>query len=321
MHHRCQIQWDEFTFGALIAACSSATLPGKAMQFLEAMPSRKVAPNAFVLGAAAAACVRGQQWQRGLELLTGTMRRLKLRQTTVTCGTAINACAVAALWDKALALLQELRSVKLQVNVVVLNSAMRGCERSGRWIEALMLLEDTKVLGADEVSWSCAMQSCAKAAHWIRALALFEEMPQRGLQQNLHATTAAIISGGLGGRWPYSLWLLNRLGASADVPAHAAAIGACEQSMQWQQALALLASLFQRSQEPNMACYNVAISACFKSGAWEQTTWLLKHLRDMEYPLDQLNSVALVEALGHSRCDEEARMAYRKIFTEKMGSL
>ena len=31
-------------------------MPGKAMQFLEAMPSRKVAPNAFVLGAAAAAC-------------------------------------------------------------------------------------------------------------------------------------------------------------------------------------------------------------------------------------------------------------------------
>ncbi len=37
--------------------------------------------------------VRGQQWQRGLELLTGTMRRLKLRQTT-------EARWSMGLWDK-----------------------------------------------------------------------------------------------------------------------------------------------------------------------------------------------------------------------------
>ncbi|CAK9114419.1 unnamed protein product [Durusdinium trenchii] len=288
---------------------------GAALALLEAMPRAQVPPNAFALGAAAAACVRGQWWHQALELVTVEMQQLKLKQTTVTYGTAVNACSVAAWWEKSLALLDNLQTERLSASVILCNSVIRSCERAGRWLEALQLLKATPE--RDVVGFSSALQACAKAAQWAMALAVFDQIPRAGLRQNLHATTGAIIAAGQGLHWLSSLRLLRSLGEDADVPAHAASIGACELSMQWRQALSLLVQLLDRSQEPNMACYNVTISACFKSGAWQQTFWLLQHLQRQGLELDGLNTWVMVEALGHSgQALPSAISAYRRRMDE-----
>ena len=43
--------------------------------------------------------------------------------------------------------------------------------------------------------YACAIQACSKAA-WAVALALYAEMPSKGLQQNLHCSTAAMVAAG-----------------------------------------------------------------------------------------------------------------------------
>ncbi|CAK8988769.1 Pentatricopeptide repeat-containing protein At5g41170 [Durusdinium trenchii] len=194
MQTRLQISWDKFTFSALISACSSSSVPGAALALLEAMPRAQVPPNAFALGAAAAACVRGQWWHQALELVTVEMQQLKLKQTTVTYGTAVNACSVAAWWEKSLALLDNLQTERLSASVILCNSVIRSCERAGRWLEALQLLKATPE--RDVVGFSSALQACAKAAQWAMALAVFDQIPRAGLRQNLHATTGAIIAAG-----------------------------------------------------------------------------------------------------------------------------
>eukprot|EP00913_Durusdinium_trenchii_P032068 g30031.t1 len=174
------------------------------------MPRAQVPPNAFALGAAAAACVRGQWWHQALELVTVEMQQLKLKQTTVTYGTAVNACSVAAWWEKSLALLDNLQTERLSASVILCNSVIRSCERAGRWLEALQLLKATPE--RDVVGFSSALQACAKAAQWAMALAVFDQIPRAGLRQNLHATTGAIIAAGQGLHWLSSLRLLRSLG-------------------------------------------------------------------------------------------------------------
>ena len=54
-----------------------------------------------------------------------------------------------------------------------------------------------------------------------------------------------------------------------------AAISACDNGQQWQQALGLLAVMQQTAVLPNVISYNAAISACDNGRQWQQALGLL----------------------------------------------
>ncbi|CAK0836621.1 unnamed protein product, partial [Prorocentrum cordatum] len=61
------------------------------------------------------ACEQGEQWQRALALLS-EMREVKLEPNVISYSAGISACEKGEQWQRALALLSEMREAKLEPN-------------------------------------------------------------------------------------------------------------------------------------------------------------------------------------------------------------
>ena len=79
----------------------------------------------------------------------------------VSYSAGISACEKGEQWQRALALLSEMREAKLEPNVITYSSWISACENGGQWQRALWLLgvmRDVKVV-PDAASYSPAIAS------------------------------------------------------------------------------------------------------------------------------------------------------------------
>ncbi|CAK0844750.1 unnamed protein product [Prorocentrum cordatum] len=96
----------------------------------------KLEPNViFSYNAGISACEKCGQWQRALAMLT-EMREAKLEPDVVSYSAVISACEKDTHWQFAFALLSAMRETKLEPNVIIstttLGSARAGMTGSGR---------------------------------------------------------------------------------------------------------------------------------------------------------------------------------------------
>ncbi|CAK0875790.1 unnamed protein product, partial [Prorocentrum cordatum] len=56
----------------------------------------------------------------------------------------VDACAKSGQWQRALALLSEIREVKLEANVISYSCGISSCEKGEQWQHALALLSEMK---------------------------------------------------------------------------------------------------------------------------------------------------------------------------------
>ncbi|CAK0800611.1 unnamed protein product [Prorocentrum cordatum] len=101
------------------------------------MREAKLEPNVISYSAGISACEKGDQWQRALALLS-EMRDAKLEPNAIfSYNAGMSACEKGEQWQRALALLGGMREVKLEPNVsaTMLGSARarRASSGSGRW--------------------------------------------------------------------------------------------------------------------------------------------------------------------------------------------
>ncbi|CAK0825413.1 unnamed protein product, partial [Prorocentrum cordatum] len=90
------------------------------------------------------ACEKGEQWQRALALLS-EIREAKLEPDVIFSYTAgISACEKGKQWQRALALLSEIREAKLQPNVICYSAGITACESGEQWQQALALLSEMR---------------------------------------------------------------------------------------------------------------------------------------------------------------------------------
>ena len=96
----------------------------------------------------------------------------------ISFSAAISACEKGGQWERALALLEEMRERAWSRNVISFNAAISACEKGGRWERALSLLDEMREAGVepDVISFSAAISACEKGGQWERALALLDEM-------------------------------------------------------------------------------------------------------------------------------------------------
>ena len=81
------------------------------------------------------ACEKGDQWQRALALLS-EMREAKLEPSVISYSAGISACEKGEQWQRALALLSEMWEAKLEPDVIY--TTIPGSARS-RWAPAQLL--------------------------------------------------------------------------------------------------------------------------------------------------------------------------------------
>ena len=193
--------------------------------------------------------MRGESGEQAVELLRSSKSKYGVDPDVITYNAAISACEKGWQWERALELLEEMKSSGIEPDVISYSAAISACEKGGQWERALELLEEMKSRGIEPnvISYNAAISACEKGGQWERALELLEEMKSRGIEPN-------VIS-------------------------YSAAISACEKGGQWERALELLEEMKSRGIEPDVISYNAAISACEKGGQWERALELLEEMK------------------------------------------
>ncbi|CAK0863184.1 unnamed protein product [Prorocentrum cordatum] len=79
--------------------------------------------------AGTSACEKGQQWQRALALLS-EMKEVKLERNVISYCAGISACEKGEQWQRALALLSEMREAKLEPDVISYSAGISACEKA-----------------------------------------------------------------------------------------------------------------------------------------------------------------------------------------------
>ncbi|CAK0882276.1 unnamed protein product, partial [Prorocentrum cordatum] len=102
----------------------------------------------------------------------------------------ISACEKGKQWERALALLSEMREAKLEPNVISYSAGISTCEKGEQWQRALALLSEMREakLEPNVISYSAGISACEKGEQWQWALALLSEMREAKLEPNVITT-------------------------------------------------------------------------------------------------------------------------------------
>lgn len=291
---------------------------------------RVAEPDIQTFNTVMSACGRAGQWRLALEVMQA-IRDRGLCPDRVTYNTAISACAKGGQTDAALELLLEMSQTEISPDAVSFNSAISACASNGRWESALTLLGAMKSsanVTPDVFSFSSAIKACGNAGQWKLALGLLGAMKRHGIRSGRVAFNAAIDACAEGGQWKKALGLLRQMGDEAassegnglgtpesaaaaahdiapDVVSYNAAIKACSDAGEWQQAVSLLEEMEQSSRGvpgggggrgegvlrkvsnararpqvpvPNAVSYSTTIAACLRAGVWEYGIGLLERM-------------------------------------------
>jgi len=228
--------------------------------FFSEMLSQGLRGDAIAWTAAISACQQGRQWQLALHLVHVAGGNVDSIMYTAS----MDACWKAGRHDIAKKLLQEMGSVGVEGNVITCNTAVSGLA-FGMWPSALDLLSQAAAAGleSDSVTFNAVIDN-------------FE-------------TRKA-------GRWPWALHILGSMRHSlseTDVFSFSSAVGCCEGSAQWREALALEMEMNQANVPVNAFVLSAAVSACEKATCWRQALSLvLDSPQRQQYKQHQDGSVA-----------------------------
>ncbi|CAK0873091.1 unnamed protein product [Prorocentrum cordatum] len=84
------------------------------------------------------ACEKGKQWQRALALLS-EMRDARVEPVVMSYSAGIRSCGKGEQWERALSLLSEMWEAKFELDDVSCQAGISACSNGGQWQRALSL--------------------------------------------------------------------------------------------------------------------------------------------------------------------------------------
>ncbi|OLQ04774.1 Pentatricopeptide repeat-containing protein, chloroplastic [Symbiodinium microadriaticum] len=268
---RLQVSPDQHLFGSALTVCGRAARWREALAIL----SLNSQPSLVARSAAMTACEKAGKWQ----MVLGMLYHLPILRLQPDC-----ACAVEklGLWRVAIWLLEDIGRLALQADLVNMSGVLSALGKGHRWKRALALLSSMtlRLLRPSTVSYSATITACEKGRAWEHALLLFRETRRqvgRKIPVDVAMLTSLMAACDVGGRWQDALSLLataraNRSGCeSGDLKQDFKAIeelqstclSACNRSLQWEAALAIL-----QSDVCDFTGLNCAIQACAGASRW-----------------------------------------------------
>ncbi|CAB1098432.1 unnamed protein product [Ectocarpus sp. CCAP 1310/34] len=233
-------------------------------------------PDIQTINTVMAACAAEGEWELALEVMKKAQREDRLHPTRVTYNTAISACGRRGESDRAVQLLREMRVAGLAPDTISYNSAIAACAVKGQWRRALSLLGEmgaggkggrgsggARLPSPDVYSFGSAITACGRGGQWSLAVGLLGTMRQKGIAPGVVAFNAAISACGEAGQWERALGLLRDMEAEAGERGREPGSGGSGGGFAG----------------PNRVSFNAAINACSNAGEWQQAVSLLEEMR------------------------------------------
>ena len=273
------------------------------------MPRAGVKPDVASWASAMHAAARAGEWTLALSLWDEMKRgggRQAAKPNMYTYNIAIDACGKLGLVDRAMALLEKIRSVGQAPNMITYNTAIDVCARSRRGERALRLLREMRSAGVepDVVSYTSAISAFIEARgeeEQELGLGLLEEMKAAGVRPTNFTYSAAITLCSNAGDWERGLALFDELKESGQIPNSAsftAAIDSCGVGGCWETALNLVEEMEATTGvAPTLLAFNAAIRSCCRGGKWDLGVSLLKRMRQAHVEPDIASMNALIRGL------------------------
>ncbi|CAJ1414256.1 unnamed protein product [Effrenium voratum] len=262
-------------FGSLTNALKGGSGWQLAFEVLE-RSAHEGLQSLFAHNAAMSAC--RATWVAGLALLA-SMTSVRWSDA-VTYNTAITVCTNGKQAQRATRLLNNIKDDGLVPDQVSFASVILACKMAADWQAAVALwqeMEEQPHLRPDSMTHGVVMAACCSGQQWERALRMLESICQNH-DPDLVTVNTALSACSLGRCWLLTLTLLERLQRSTqpDVISLNAALTTCERADSWQAAVALMQTLSQFLQ-PDGVSYASCTSAC-GAGAGSQRWGLGLHL-------------------------------------------
>ena len=258
------------------------------------------------------ACEKGTQWLKTLHLLS-QLGRDHLQCSIVTHGAALSAFQRAEDWSAATLLFGELEQKQCPANLIMYNAAMGAC--GVRWRQAVQLMSELSRVSRvdrDVVTYTSAISACAAAHRWQTALHLLAELQNQRLEEDIVVHNSVISACSLGQQWQRSLSLLQGLG-HANAISYGATVAGCERCGCWQQALAILRSMWEGSVQGNVIVLNSVISACEKAGQWKAALQLLGEVDGSKLQPDIITFNAVISACENCSRWQQALQSFSRL--------
>lgn len=213
----------------------------------------------------------------------------------------------------------------LPIDSYCYTAAIEACAKARMWQKALALLTEMEDQGIDptEVTFSVTITACGNGGQWQRALDLLDTMRSRKMKINLITYNAAITAVSKAAKhsakssscdnqlWPLIKRLLDQMrsdGIEPDGFSFSAAISCCGAEGRWEEALHLL-ELMEKGgprTRPNKIAYSAAISSCGRAGQVDHAITLFRRMRDQGIAADRVAYNALFSALRVARRSDAA---------------
>jgi len=121
--------------GLLVASSVREPPSPLAVELLDAMQARGLAPNAVTYNVLIGACDRGRQPEKAMELFED-MKRQGLKPDVITFGAMISVCEKGRLSDKAMEFFDKMQASGLTPDIITFNSLISAAARTGDLREA-----------------------------------------------------------------------------------------------------------------------------------------------------------------------------------------
>ncbi|CAM9627517.1 unnamed protein product, partial [Hapterophycus canaliculatus] len=242
------------TINTVMSACAKAGSWELALDVMEKGRRQDgLHPTRVTYNTAISACGRGGEADRAVRLLR-EMRADGLAPNAISFNSAIAACAVNGQWRRALSLLAEMEEAAAAVDG-------GGAEEGG----------EGRVAGPspDGYSFSSAITACGRGGQWSLAVGLLSAMRRKGIAPGVVAFNAAISACGEAGQWERAVGLLRDMEAEAEERRDGGGSGGGGGDGNGGGGFS----------GPDRVSFNAAINACSNAGEWQQAVSLLEEMR------------------------------------------
>jgi pentatricopeptide repeat protein len=224
---------DNYTFGAIMLACSRARSSVHAWDTIDLMRASHVQPNLVILmslmgavtadpsstgddaikvlsfmtdsatlpsvnalNAALQKCAKGGEWELALLTIKSCEERWGVTPDARSLSAVLHACDVAGEWREALQVLGKAKTGRWPLNVTAFNCVISALAHASQWREALLVLGSMQSCGIspDIVSFNTCITACANAGEWRTALDLMKACTAAGVNPTAWTYNAAMCA-------------------------------------------------------------------------------------------------------------------------------